>query len=205
MHFGGVWTLVLAIMLYIVIISNEYGNLCWSRAMPLTQALDLVFDKSYRPMRDCGIDDEGILVYRDGTLDHITKMVCNLCSNDSNDRDSTFSNIFTSSCIKRASCNNMNDNPADLTYLVPLKDLFPSRNILSPSWHLQDHHRSAKIKPSGMVLLVLPFATVQMSWAFFFPSHMNAAGGLHEIVTECPKLDRNLWICWLPLQGNISS
>lgn len=49
--------------------SSEVYNLFHVRAMPLTCVQDRVFEKVYRPMKGCGIDGDGIYVFRDGTID----------------------------------------------------------------------------------------------------------------------------------------
>ncbi|ONK68671.1 uncharacterized protein A4U43_C05F14680 [Asparagus officinalis] len=100
--------------------SGGGGNVAWSMTI---RAQDMIFHSSYRPMRDCGFDDEGIFVYRDGTLDNVTKMVCNYDSNDSSS-SSSFMNNSSSSKESRKSSNNP-------ICLVPLDDLFPRMDIVS--------------------------------------------------------------------------
>ncbi|XP_040382971.1 uncharacterized protein LOC107304748 [Oryza brachyantha] len=46
------------------------------RCMPVTTAQDRVFDKVFRVMRNFGVEDDGLIVYRDGTLDDATFAVC---------------------------------------------------------------------------------------------------------------------------------
>uniref|UniRef100_A0A0E0LWT0 Uncharacterized protein n=1 Tax=Oryza punctata TaxID=4537 RepID=A0A0E0LWT0_ORYPU len=46
------------------------------RCMPVTTAQDRVFDKVFRVMRNHGVEDDGLIVYRDGTLDDATFAVC---------------------------------------------------------------------------------------------------------------------------------
>uniref|UniRef100_A0A0E0CEP7 Uncharacterized protein n=1 Tax=Oryza meridionalis TaxID=40149 RepID=A0A0E0CEP7_9ORYZ len=46
------------------------------RCMPVTTAQDRVFDKVFRVMRSHGVEDDGLIVYRDGTLDDATYAVC---------------------------------------------------------------------------------------------------------------------------------
>ncbi|XP_020595255.1 uncharacterized protein LOC110035358 [Phalaenopsis equestris] len=65
----------------------EVHNLFHVRAMPLTRLQDRVFEKAYRPMKGCEIDDDGIYVFRDGTIDHsmfeqISAMECSIESDD---------------------------------------------------------------------------------------------------------------------------
>ncbi|OAY70692.1 hypothetical protein ACMD2_10531 [Ananas comosus] len=105
-------------------------NLFHVRAMPLSRANDLAFDKAYRPMRDCGIEEDGIFVYREGTLDNFTKMVCyhSSSSDDSvSAMSTTTSNNGSEACYKKNSSNRGDGNNAsNFISLVPLKDLFPS-------------------------------------------------------------------------------
>ncbi|XP_020266433.1 uncharacterized protein LOC109841920 [Asparagus officinalis] len=102
--------------------SHHVPDLFHVRSMTI-RAQDMIFHSSYRPMRDCGFDDEGIFVYRDGTLDNVTKMVCNYDSNDSSS-SSSFMNNSSSSKESRKSSNNP-------ICLVPLDDLFPRMDIVS--------------------------------------------------------------------------
>ncbi|KAF0898034.1 hypothetical protein E2562_001711 [Oryza meyeriana var. granulata] len=44
--------------------------------MPVTTAQDRVFDKVFRVMRNSGVEEDGLIVYRDGTLDDATFAVC---------------------------------------------------------------------------------------------------------------------------------
>ena len=90
------------------------------------RAQDRLLETAYRPMRDCNMDDEGIFVYRDGTLDHITKMTCSSSGNSSSgNNDGT---ISTSSGSKRSSRSSNSS-----IYLIPLDDLFPRRDVVSLS------------------------------------------------------------------------
>ncbi|URE10389.1 hypothetical protein MUK42_03766 [Musa troglodytarum] len=100
-------------------------NLFHVRTMSLTRVHDRVFERAYRPMKDFGMDEEGIVVYREGTLDCTTKMVCSQYSSD--DIDDTHS-CPGNSMEKKRDCADDVDNAADLSCLVPLKDLFPSRD-----------------------------------------------------------------------------
>ncbi|CAL9188301.1 unnamed protein product [Musa hybrid cultivar] len=95
------------------------------RTMSLTRVHDRVFEKAYRPMKDCEMDEEGIVVYREGTLDCQTRMVCSQYSSD--DVDDTRS-CTDNSIERKRDCTDDVDNAADLSCLVPLKDLFPSRD-----------------------------------------------------------------------------
>ncbi|KAG8047984.1 hypothetical protein GUJ93_ZPchr0008g14087 [Zizania palustris] len=52
------------------------ANLFHVRCMPVTAAHDRVFDKVFKMMRNHGVDDEGIIVYRNGTLDDATSAAC---------------------------------------------------------------------------------------------------------------------------------
>lgn len=49
--------------------STEVYNLFHVRAMLVTCLQDRVFEKVYRPMKGCDIDEDGIYVFRDGTID----------------------------------------------------------------------------------------------------------------------------------------
>lgn len=93
--------------------------------MSLTRVHDRAFERAYRPMKDCEMDEEGIVVYREGTLDCQTRMVCSQYSSD--DIDDTRS-CTDNSMERKRDCADDVDNAADLSCLVPLKDLFPSRD-----------------------------------------------------------------------------
>ncbi|WOL13959.1 hypothetical protein Cni_G22739 [Canna indica] len=110
-------------------------NIFHVRTMSLSKVHDRPFEKAYRPMKDCEIDDEGILVYREGTLDHITKITCShYSSDDINNGNSSISCIISPSdtYIKKANCEDgTKSNAVNSSFLVALKDLFPSGNIMS--------------------------------------------------------------------------
>ncbi|KAJ3677664.1 hypothetical protein LUZ60_003388 [Juncus effusus] len=112
-------------------------NLFHVRAMPLSRTHDML-EKTYRPMRDCGIEEEGIFVYREGSLDRITKVICSFSNNYySIASDSSYSNLSsgeTESCVNKTnSWREISKNGAsECISLVPLKDLFPSnRDLIS--------------------------------------------------------------------------
>lgn len=44
--------------------------------MPVTNPHDRAFDKVFRPMRNVGPDEDGLIVYREGTLDDLTFEMC---------------------------------------------------------------------------------------------------------------------------------
>uniref|UniRef100_A0A0D9X9N6 Uncharacterized protein n=1 Tax=Leersia perrieri TaxID=77586 RepID=A0A0D9X9N6_9ORYZ len=46
------------------------------RCMPVTTAQDRIFDKVFRVMRNYGVEEDGLIVYRDNTLDDATLAVC---------------------------------------------------------------------------------------------------------------------------------
>lgn len=105
--------------------------------MSLTRAHDRVFEKSYRPMKDCEMDDEGILVYRDGTLDHVTRIICSQYGGDEIDDDSNRSSdasLISSSAdnsMKKTKRDDGLKNAVNASCLVPLKDLFPTGGLSS--------------------------------------------------------------------------
>ncbi|KAJ4758768.1 tubulin-tyrosine ligase [Rhynchospora pubera] len=108
-------------------------NLFHVRAMPVTRKHDMALEKTYRPMRDCGIDEEGIFVYREGTLDQITKAASGFSSAFSLISNSTYSMSTSTNCteseggLKKKNQNETsNGSYPDSFSLVPLKDLFPS-------------------------------------------------------------------------------
>lgn len=100
-----------------------------SRSMTI-RAQDRLLETSYRPMRDCNMDDEGIFVYRDGTLDHITRMVC---SNSRMKDDGSTKDSITGS---RQSRNKSGKSSNSLICMIPLDDLFPRRDIIGLGWCL---------------------------------------------------------------------
>ncbi|XP_072980242.1 uncharacterized protein [Typha angustifolia] len=106
-------------------------NLFHVRTMPLARPHDLVFEKAYRTMRDCGIEEDGILVYREGTLDQITKMVCSQSSSDDNTSNVNTSNSSSETCLMKMNGTEESNNAANFICLVPLEDLFPSRDIVN--------------------------------------------------------------------------
>ncbi|KAJ6795994.1 uncharacterized protein M6B38_204385 [Iris pallida] len=91
------------------------------RSMPLTRSQDLLDVGAYRHMRDCNMEDEGIYVFRDGTLDHRT-----------NAMDCT-SNGMIKPTPTKANTDTATTTTLSSTCLVPLEDLFPStsRDIVS--------------------------------------------------------------------------
>jgi hypothetical protein len=104
-----------------------------SRAMAVTKKHDMALEKAYRPMRDCGMDEEGIFVYREGTLDHLTKAVSGFSSSFSLISNSTYSMSTSINCPesegglkKRNQKETNNGGSPDCSSLVPLKDLFPA-------------------------------------------------------------------------------
>ncbi|KAG6469514.1 uncharacterized protein LOC122034492 [Zingiber officinale] len=115
-------------------------NLFHVRTMSLTRAHDRVFERSYRPMRDCEMDDEGILVYRDGTLDQVTRIVCSqhggdeIDDDDDSNRGTDASRISSSAdnSTKKTKCDDGLKNAVNASScLVPLKDLFPTGGLSS--------------------------------------------------------------------------
>ncbi|KAF3320129.1 hypothetical protein FCM35_KLT22272 [Carex littledalei] len=111
-------------------------NLFHVRAMPVTKKHDMALEKAYRPMRDCGIDEEGIFVYREGTLDQLTKAASGYSNSFSLISNSTYSTSTSANCTenegglkKRNQIETNNGSSPDCSSLVPLKDLFPSTDI----------------------------------------------------------------------------
>ncbi|KAG6471264.1 hypothetical protein ZIOFF_072374 [Zingiber officinale] len=111
-----------------------------SRTMSLTRAHDRVFERSYRPMRDCEMDDEGILVYRDGTLDQVTRIVCSQHGGEEIDDDDDSNRGTDASLISSSADNSTKKTKCDdglkkavnaSSCLVPLKDLFPTGGLSS--------------------------------------------------------------------------
>jgi hypothetical protein len=103
-----------------------------SRAMAVTRKHDMTLEKAYRPMRDCGMDEEGIFVYREGTLDHLTKAVSGFSNSFSLINKSTYNMSTSTNCteseggLKKRNQNETNNGGSpDCSCLVPLKDLFP--------------------------------------------------------------------------------
>ncbi|XP_042445889.1 uncharacterized protein LOC122030910 [Zingiber officinale] len=115
-------------------------NLFHVRTMSLTRAHDRVFERSYRPMRDCEMDDEGILVYRDGTLDQVTRIVCSQHGGEEIDDDDDSNRGTDASLISSSADNSTKKTKCDdglkkavnaSSCLVPLKDLFPTGGLSS--------------------------------------------------------------------------
>ncbi|XP_042382635.1 uncharacterized protein LOC121975206 isoform X1 [Zingiber officinale] len=102
-------------------------RLFFSRTMSLSRRLDRVFGKCYRPMKDCDMEDEGILVFRDGTLDHITRITISQYNDDEIEDNNNGGGGGRVNSMKET---NLDDSIKN-TYLVPLKDLFPTDNITS--------------------------------------------------------------------------
>ncbi|KAG6485650.1 hypothetical protein ZIOFF_054213 [Zingiber officinale] len=100
-------------------------NLFHVRTMSLTRTQDRVFEKCYRPMKDCDMEDEGILVFRDGTIDHITRITISQYGGDEIDDDKHGGG--SASAISCA--DNSVKTAVNLFNLVPLKDLFPTDNV----------------------------------------------------------------------------
>ncbi|KAI0511879.1 hypothetical protein KFK09_012513 [Dendrobium nobile] len=101
----------------------EVHNLFHVRAMPLTRLQDRVFEKAYRPMKGCDIDDDGIYVFRDGTIDQcmleqITAMECSIESEED----------FDDSRIKGC-----RSHTTSTISLVPWDSLLPEREISGSS------------------------------------------------------------------------
>lgn len=79
------------------------------------------------------MEDEGILVFRDGTIDHITRITISQYGSDEIDDD----NGGVASAISCADNSTKKTNRDDsiktavnLSNLVPLKDLFPTDNVV---------------------------------------------------------------------------
>ncbi|KAG6473841.1 hypothetical protein ZIOFF_067759 [Zingiber officinale] len=93
-----------------------------SRTMPLAKAQDRGFEKAYRPMKDCEMGEEGILVYRDGTLDPVTRITCSRFGGDEiddvNDQSGNAASVVSGGAV-------------NLSCFVPLKDLFPTGGLSS--------------------------------------------------------------------------
>ncbi|XP_074579401.1 uncharacterized protein LOC141835901 [Curcuma longa] len=112
-------------------------NLFHVRTMSLSRRLDRVFGKCYRPMKDCEMEDEGILVFRDGTLDHITRITISqyggdeIDDNDNNGGGGGRRITSVISCADNSMKKPNLDDSIKNAYLVPLKDLFPTDNMVS--------------------------------------------------------------------------
>ncbi|TVT99148.1 hypothetical protein EJB05_55497, partial [Eragrostis curvula] len=55
--------------------AHRLSNLFHVRLMPVTNP-DRVFDKLFRPMRNFSPEEDGLIVYREGTLDELTVEMC---------------------------------------------------------------------------------------------------------------------------------
>ncbi|KAJ1269129.1 hypothetical protein BS78_07G187000 [Paspalum vaginatum] len=56
--------------------AHHVSNLFHVRLMPVTTPNDRAFDKVFRPMRNCSPEEDGLIVYREGTLDDLTFEAC---------------------------------------------------------------------------------------------------------------------------------
>ncbi|XP_026662218.2 uncharacterized protein LOC103711603, partial [Phoenix dactylifera] len=99
---------------------HHVSNLFHVRTMSLTKAQDRAVDRTYRPMRECEMGEEGMFVYRDGTLDNFTKMICN---ND--EEDGSIISKSSEKCLKKTNSDDNSNNPANLINFVEWKDLLP--------------------------------------------------------------------------------
>ncbi|KAG0490376.1 hypothetical protein HPP92_007239 [Vanilla planifolia] len=98
---------------------TKVHNLFHVRAMPLTRLHDRAFDKAYRPMKDCNLDDEGIYVFRYGTIDqsmieHVTTTEQGADNEDGHDHR-----------IKGYRCH------SSPIFLVPWDCLIPKRDVMT--------------------------------------------------------------------------
>lgn len=56
--------------------AHSVSNIFHVRLMPVTTPNDRAFDKVFRPMRNCSPEEDGLIVYREGTLDDLTFETC---------------------------------------------------------------------------------------------------------------------------------
>nr|CAB3483456.1 unnamed protein product [Digitaria exilis] len=56
--------------------ADRVSNLFHVRLMPVTNPHDRAFDKVFRPMRNVSPEEDGLIVYREGTLDDLTFEMC---------------------------------------------------------------------------------------------------------------------------------
>ncbi|TKW11142.1 hypothetical protein SEVIR_6G214600v4 [Setaria viridis] len=56
--------------------ADRVSNLFHVRLMPVTNPHDRAFDKVFRPMRNFTPEEDGLIVYREGTLDDLTFEMC---------------------------------------------------------------------------------------------------------------------------------
>ncbi|CAO2202496.1 unnamed protein product [Urochloa humidicola] len=56
--------------------ADRVSNLFHVRLMPVTKPHDRAFDKVFRPMRNFSPEEDGLIVYREGTLDDLTFEMC---------------------------------------------------------------------------------------------------------------------------------
>ncbi|OEL27885.1 hypothetical protein BAE44_0011094 [Dichanthelium oligosanthes] len=56
--------------------ADRVSNLFHVRLMPVTSPHDRAFDKVFRPMRNFSPEEDGLIVYREGTLDDLTFEMC---------------------------------------------------------------------------------------------------------------------------------
>ncbi|XP_062195128.1 uncharacterized protein LOC133898447 [Phragmites australis] len=116
--------------------AGRVSNLFHVRLMPVTNPNDRMFDKVYRAMRNFSPEEDGLIVYREGTLDDLTFKMCShhtairdvghhvipgiSCS------DLGYLRKVDGNCHEEGCCGARCPAAGHDFFPVPLKDLFPN-------------------------------------------------------------------------------
>lgn len=120
--------------------AHRVSNLFHVRLMPVTSPHDRAFDKVFRPMRNCSPEEDGLIVYREGTLDDLTVETCSrhAATGDDGAAGHVIPGISCSDlgCLRKVDGNCLEEGCKsrrgtarghdDDFFVVQLKDLFPS-------------------------------------------------------------------------------
>lgn len=102
------------------------------RLMPVTSPHDRAFDKVFRPMRNCSPEEDGLIVYREGTLDDLTVETCS--HHAATGEDYVGGHVIPGlscsdlGCLRKVdgNCHEEGCRRRDFFFAVQLKDLFPN-------------------------------------------------------------------------------
>ncbi|KAL6646148.1 hypothetical protein ACP70R_017756 [Stipagrostis hirtigluma subsp. patula] len=117
--------------------AGRVSNLFHVRLMPVTDPHDRVFDKVFRAMRNFSPEEDGLIVYREGTLDDLTMEMCSRHAGvgDAGShvipgiscRDLGYLRRMDGNCHEESCCAARYRAAGCDFFPVPLKDLFPAR------------------------------------------------------------------------------
>ncbi|XP_062192884.1 uncharacterized protein LOC133896320 [Phragmites australis] len=115
--------------------AGRVSNLFHVRLMPVTNP-DRVFDKLFRPMRNFSPEEDGLIVYREGTMDDLTFEMCSHHTAIGDDGYHVIPGISCSdlgylrkvdgNCHQEGCCAARYPAAGYDFFPVPLKDLFPN-------------------------------------------------------------------------------